>query len=197
MESVQGVGNEKNARAARDAAMTHRPQSAPLPKSVVSPVDNEPHYLAALQYFEAAQRFYKDGDHGRGDYCILRGDMYLLLASIATQVNSMGVSPLLGEKPAYQAGDAITSTDDEREAKIEQLQDFLAENPIPMPRVPAEAANSSQCDYFTQEALHCVDQAVAASEKGNTVAVHYWMDEAQSFEVAHFYCALIEEAISH
>jgi hypothetical protein len=197
MESVSSAGNENNARAARDAALTHRPPSAPLPKSVVSPVDNEPCHVAALQYFEAAQRFYRDGDHTRGDYCILRGDMYLLLASIATRVNSMGVSPLLNEKSAYQSADAVPSTEEELEAKLQQLQNFLEENPLPVPGVPAEASNASQCDYFTQEALHCVDQAVAASEEGNTVAVYYWMDEAQSYEVAHDYCVLIEEAISH
>ena len=197
MEPVQSAGSDKSARAARDAALNYRPQSAPLPKSVASPVDNEPYHLAALQYFEAAQRFYQDGDHGRGDFCILRGDMYLLLASLAAQVNAMGVSPLLDEKSDDQAADAAPGAEEELEAKLEQLENFLAENPLPVPGVAAEASNAGQCDYFTQEALHCVDQAVAASEDGNTVAVHYWLAEAQSYEVAHDYCVLIEEAISH
>src|SRR5215216_1657100 len=178
METVQYADSERKARKAREQALTDRPQDAPLPGSLTGSLDNEPYRQAALQYFEAAQRFYQAGDHGRGDYCILRGDTYLLLTFLATQVNSIGVVPVLNEKPAEHVAEAGAYTEKEREAKLQRLQEALDRKGRSVPLVPTEVANSSSCDYFHEQSLAAVGQAIDASDAGNDAGVDYWLHES-------------------
>ncbi len=194
MESYQSADSEKKARSAREAALSYRPQSAPLPKSIAGPVDNEPYQLAALQYFEAAQRFYQDGDATRGDYCIVKGDKYLLLAAIATRANSMGVSPLLEEMPENQMEEARVVTKTELGAKLQHIRDSLAERPRLMPRVPVEEANESQCDYFEETAVFCADEAIAAGDDIGSVL--YWLHQGDVYYLLFDICTQIEAMIS-
>jgi hypothetical protein len=197
MEPVQSSSSENNARAAREAALSYRPNAAPLPPSIGWAVDTEHYQTAAQQYFESARQFYEAGDYARGDYCIVRGDRYLLLASVVTQVSSMGVSPLLTEKPEEQAPIADEPSDTELEAKYQQLSQFLNESPVPVPSVPAEASNASQCESFHQRELSAVSHAIRASDEHNLVGVYYWLDEAHSAGVLYDICLQIEQAISH
>jgi hypothetical protein len=196
MDYAQSSDSENKARAARESALAYRPQAAPLPASVAWPADTEPYWIAALQYFEAAQRYYQAADHARGDFCVLRGDSYLLLASLAIQVNSMGVAPLLEERPAQSVTKSGALTPEEFKAEVQQLKESLKGQPSPVPIVPAEAARASQCDYFEDTAHHYFDQAVFATEDGNPVAVEYYLAESHSYEMLHELCVDIEAFIA-
>jgi hypothetical protein len=188
MESVKRSDSENQARAAREEALNYRPSEAPLPASIIWPVDNEPYRLAALQYFEAAKEYYQNGEHGRGDLCILRGDRYLLLASFATQVNSVGVAPLLEKKPAEPPDGFERFTREELEEKRDELHAILKQGPRTVPEVPAEAANADTCDYFHEQSLGAVYQAILASEAGNDAGVDHWMHESLLYDIAYDMC---------
>ena len=197
MVPVQSTTSEKKARAARKAALTYRPDAAPLPASISGRVDVEPYWLAAQQYFDAAQRFYQAGDHARGDYCILRGDGYLLLASITIQVHSLGVAPRSKKKSAGQAAVASKVDGKELEAKLQQLQNLLDQQVRPVvPNVPAEAevANEDVCASYEQEALECLDHALAANVAGTSM--NYWTDQARYHELQYQVCQIIVKIVA-
>jgi hypothetical protein len=188
MEAVQYTDSEKNARIAREKALESRFQNAPLPGSLPGSLDNEPYRQAALQYYESAQRFYNDGDHGRGDYCILRGDTYLLLTSLATQVSTIGVRSRLDEKTAEHTSNAGTMTEKERKVKIKEIRQSLDKMGRLVPPVPIELADNNPCDYFHQQALAEADLAIKAAGSGNSDGITYHLHEAVLWDICEGIC---------
>ena len=188
MEPVQSVESEKKARAARDAALGYRSAAAPLPQAITRPVDTEPYRRAAQKYYEAAQQSYQTGDHERGDYCILRGDTYLLLISLATQVRLSGMAPLLEAKPAEPAEGAGKSSKAKRKKKLQKLQDYLDRKGGTLSILPDEAANDDPCGYFHEMSLKSVGHAIDASDAGNDSGVDYWLHESLLWDISEGIC---------
>jgi len=188
MEPVQSVESEKKARAARDAALGYRSAVAPLPEAIAWPVDTEPYRRAAQKYYEAAQQSYQTGDHERGDYCILRGDTYLLLISLATQVRLSGMAPLLEAKPAEPAEEAGRSSKAKRKKKLQKLQDYLDRKGGTLSILPDEAANDDPCGYFHDMSLKTFGYAIDASDVGNDAGVDYWLHESLLWDISEGIC---------
>jgi hypothetical protein len=178
MESAAYPDQDAQARQARAAALALRPPAAPVPDAGVRPTDPAPYWLAAHQYFAAAQQHYQGGDHARGDYCIVRGDAYMQLASLCTMANSSGVAPLRAVAPpnpdtaAPPPGYADVAA---LRARLRRLREL---HPIKLPTVPAEAANTDPCLDFFFDALTYGDKSAAAFNGGDSVAGYYYADLA-------------------
>ncbi len=160
------------------------------------PVDITLYRQAAQQYFEAAQQYYQAGDHARGDYCILRGDGYLLLASIATQVHSLGVAPGSDQRVTGQSAAAVKSNRRELEEKLRQLQNSREQRPPLVPNVPAEAANEDVCASYHEEELACLDHVLKALEAHDEAGQNYWLDQTHYHALQYDICQIVVKIVS-
>ncbi len=172
MESAGNMDPAAAVRRVRAAASAARPPGAPLPQAGGRLVDAGEYWLAAQQYFEAAVRLYRGGDAARGDYCIVRGDAYVQLATLCVLANGSGVERGDAGDDAHGPGMAADAA--RLRARVALLR---KQYPIELPTVPLEAADKNPCLGFLDNAVEHADAAEAAFANGDTVAGHYYSSE--------------------
>ena len=190
MESVQSVDSEMKARKARQAALTYRPADSPLPVSVAWQVDCEIHWVAAIQYFELAGKFYQAGNYRQGDYCIARGNAYARLASLCAYAESAGIAPLLSEEPTDHDPEADPPSHARLEAKLDAVSRMRDPLAPPLPIAPAEAANAAQCNGLYYIAWGHALQAAQAYADGDQELGAYHIYEGQQYLIDWEACEL-------
>jgi hypothetical protein len=195
MEPVQHADREAEVHKAREAALAQRPKAARLPTSAAWPIDCEPYWLAAHQYYQLAQKFYQAGDHAQGDYCIARGDAYLQLARLCAPLSTLGVAPLLDAKPAMLDLEAGPPSRARLEAKLEEARRIIDPNASPRPTVPAETANASQCDGYYASALNEAESAVGAGLAGEIDEMHYHLTRSRTYLTTWDICLAIRDIL--
>lgn len=185
MESVGDSDPALHVRHVRSAALAARPPAAPLPHAGAQPVDAGGYWLAAQQYFEAAERLYRGGDAKRGDYCIVRGDAYVRLATLCGLANGSGVRAGVSKPTAV--GPARPAGQDA--AALRARMEYLCKlHPVELPTVPLDAADENPCLGFLDNALEHADAAEAAFAAGDLVAGHYYSSEVDADLLLLYIC---------
>jgi hypothetical protein len=154
-------------------------------------VDCELYWLAALQYFQLAQKFYQAGNHTQGDYCISRGDTYMQMALLCTHTTSTSIAPLLDEEPAEHDPEADPPSRSRLEAKLVEVQRLRDPQAPPPPTVSAEAANAAHCDGYYYIAWGHALQAGHAYMGGDADLGAYHVHEAQQYLLDWDLCEFI------
>jgi hypothetical protein len=188
MEPVTYADGETQARKAREAAVAKRPPEAIRPAAVGWPRQCDWYWRTAIQFFQAAQKFYEAGDPAQGDYCVSRGESYVQLAVLCTYSSTSDVAPRRTDIPKEHDPKAGTPSLSRLEARLEEVRGLIDPKAPLAPTVQEEAANAEFCDGFYYEAWDFAAAAVAALQAGDSVAYHYWLAEADKSLAAWYVC---------